>query len=74
MIQQILNQNIWWQDKSPIDSDPKIKEFNAQKIKLRPGVLDEFKLNHFAVYTLRGGGKAPCGYKKHTFCFCKNLK
>src|SRR3972149_7067033 len=54
MINQILNQNIWWQDKRLISHDPKIREMNAQKFKWRPRVLEEFELDRFVVYTLRG--------------------
>lgn len=54
MIQQIFNQNIWWQDRGLIEHDPKIKELNSQKIKWRPEILDEFQLKQFALYTLRG--------------------
>src|SRR3990172_6461681 len=54
MINQILNQNIWWQDKRLIRHDQKIREMNAQRFKWRPRVLEEFDLDHFAIYTLRG--------------------
>ena len=54
MISQILNQNIWWQDKSLISHDPKIREMNAQRFRWRPPVLEELDLDHFAVYTIRG--------------------
>ncbi|MBI4746439.1 MAG: ATP-binding protein [Deltaproteobacteria bacterium] len=54
MIQQIINQNIWWQEKGLIAHDPKIRELNAQRFKWRPAVLDEFDVRQFAVYTLRG--------------------
>lgn len=54
MITQILNQNIWWQDKSLISHDPKIRELNAQRFRWRPPVLEEIDLDRFAVYTLRG--------------------
>ncbi|MBI4691208.1 MAG: ATP-binding protein [Nitrospirae bacterium] len=54
MIQQIINQNIWWQDKSLISHDPKIKELNTRKFQWRPSVLDEFDLKQSAIYTLRG--------------------
>ena len=54
MINKILNQNIWWQDKRLISHDPKIREMNAQRFKWRPRVLEEFELDRFVVYTLRG--------------------
>ena len=54
MINRIINQNIWWQDKSLISHDPKIRELNAQRFKWRPRLLEEFDLDHFAIYTLRG--------------------
>ncbi len=54
MINQIFNQNIWWQDKGLIGHDPKIKEYNSQKFKWRPAIIAETELRQFAVYTLRG--------------------
>lgn len=54
MINRIINQNIWWQDKSLINHDPKIREMNAQKFRWRPRVLEELDLGRFAIYTLRG--------------------
>lgn len=54
MLQNILNQNIWWQDKGLISHDPHIRRLNESKFKWRPAVLDEFDLNQFAVYSLRG--------------------
>jgi len=54
MLDNLFNQNIWWQDRGLIEHDPKIREFNARRIKWRPGVIDEFDLNQFAIYTLRG--------------------
>ena len=54
MINRIINQNILWQDKSLISHDPKIREMNAQRFRWRPQVLDEFDLDRFAIYTLRG--------------------
>ena len=54
MINRIVNQNIWWQDKSLISHDPKIREMNSQRFRWRPRVLEEFDLDRFVVYTLRG--------------------
>lgn len=54
MIGRMVNQNIWWQDKRLISHDPKIRELNAQRFRWRPPVLEEFELDRFAVYTLRG--------------------
>jgi len=54
MLNRIINQNIWWQDKSLISHDPKIREMHAQRFRWQPRVLDEFDLARFAVYTLRG--------------------
>jgi len=55
MIQQIINQNIWWQDRELIRRDPKIADLEGQKFRWRPRVLDEFDLTGApALYTLRG--------------------
>lgn len=54
MINQLFNQNIWWQDRALISHDPKIRDFNTQKLQWRPSVIDELDLSRFAVYTLRG--------------------
>jgi len=54
MIQSLINQNIWWQDKRLISHDPKIRELQSGGLVWRPAVLDEFDLDRFAVYSLRG--------------------
>jgi predicted AAA+ superfamily ATPase len=55
MIQEIINQNIWWQDRELIRRDPKIADLEGQKFRWRPRVLDEFDLTGApALYTLRG--------------------
>lgn len=54
MINQLFNQNIWWQEKGLIEHDPKIREYSSQKLKWHPSVIDELDLSQFVVYTLRG--------------------
>ncbi len=54
MIEKIFNQNIWWQDKGLIEQDPRIAELATRKFHWRPEVIDEFRLDEFSVYTLRG--------------------
>jgi len=54
MINQIINQNPWWRDKSLISHDPKIRELESQSLRWRPEMLSEFDLAVSGIYTLRG--------------------
>ena len=54
MINHLINQNIWWQSKSLIANDPKIREFSRQGIQWEPALMDQFDLSTFHIYTLRG--------------------
>ena len=54
MMTLLLNQNIWWQSKSLIAHDPKIREFQRQTLKWKPPLMDQLDLSTFHIYTLRG--------------------
>jgi len=54
MIEQIIHQNIWWQDKGLIEQDPKLVDLGKKKLQWRPAILGELDLFKSAIYTLRG--------------------
>jgi len=54
MLNHLINQNIWWQDASLIEKDPKIMEWQKQSLKWQPSLMDEFDFSSFHIYTLRG--------------------
>lgn len=53
-IQQLKSQNPWWDHPDFINQDYHIEVLNRQKIKWRPKILSQFKLNSDNIYTLRG--------------------
>jgi predicted AAA+ superfamily ATPase len=53
-IQQLKSQNPWWDHPDFIVKDYHIEVLNRQKIKWRPKILSQFKLNSDNIYTLRG--------------------
>lgn len=47
-------QNPWWESEKKINNDIKIKEFEQNKLKWYPQILDKFQFFSDRVYTIRG--------------------
>ena len=51
---QLGDQNQWWIDKENISNDSKIQDLENSKIKWYPNLKNHLKMDHDAIYTIRG--------------------
>jgi predicted AAA+ superfamily ATPase len=52
--EQLLELNPWWRDARAIESDPKVRAFEARRFRWDPPVLDALEVGVRRVHTLRG--------------------